>query len=83
MFNPVAIATTITQAEQRVNRFKSKLENRNIHSKIYEYCNAELITEREDGSHLTEYAPSFVSYMISEGVLADNEDKGDDEDFYE
>lgn len=45
VFNPVAVATTITEAEQRVNRFKSKLENRNIHSKIYEYCNSELISE--------------------------------------
>jgi uncharacterized protein (TIGR02391 family) len=45
IFNPVAKTTTITEAEQRVNRFKNKLENRNIHSKIYEYCNAELITE--------------------------------------
>jgi len=45
VFNPVAVATTITEAEQRVNRFKSKLENRNIHPKIYEYCNSELITE--------------------------------------
>jgi uncharacterized protein (TIGR02391 family) len=45
IFNPVTKATTITEAEQRVNRFKSKLENRNIHPKIYEYCNAELITE--------------------------------------
>ena len=44
-FNPVTKATTITEAEQRVNRFKSKLVNRNIHPKIYEYCNAELITE--------------------------------------
>ena len=44
-FNLVTKATTITEAEQRVNRFKSKLESRNIHSKIYEYCNAELITE--------------------------------------
>ncbi|WP_281227433.1 TIGR02391 family protein [Flavobacterium aquiphilum] len=45
VFNLVAVATTITEAEQRVNRFKSKLENRNIHSKIYDYCNSELITE--------------------------------------
>ena len=45
VFNPVTVATTITEAEQRVNRFKSKLENRNIHPKIYEYCNSELITE--------------------------------------
>jgi uncharacterized protein (TIGR02391 family) len=45
IFNNVITAKTITEAEQRVNRFKSKLENRNIHSKIYEYCNSELITE--------------------------------------
>lgn len=45
VFNPVATTRTITEAEQRVNRFKSKLENRNIHQKIYEYCNSELITE--------------------------------------
>lgn len=45
VFNPVTKSTTISEAEQRVNRFKSKLESRNIHSKIYEYCNAELITE--------------------------------------
>lgn len=45
VFNPVMIATSITEAEQRVNRFKSKLEGRNIHPKIYEYCNSELIAE--------------------------------------
>lgn len=44
-FNPVAVTKTISEAEERVNRFKSKLENRNIHSKIYEYCNTELISE--------------------------------------
>jgi uncharacterized protein (TIGR02391 family) len=45
VFNPVPTTRTITEAEQRVNRFKSKLEIRNIHPKIYEYCNSELITE--------------------------------------
>lgn len=45
VFNPVATTKTISEAEQKVNRFKSKLENRNIHSKIYEYCNSELMTE--------------------------------------
>lgn len=45
IFNPVTTTKTITEAEQRVNRFKSKLENRNIHPKIYQYCNSELITE--------------------------------------
>jgi uncharacterized protein (TIGR02391 family) len=45
VFNPITITKTITEAEQRVNRFKSKLENRNIHPIIYQYCNSELITE--------------------------------------
>jgi len=45
VFNPVKMSKTISDAESRVNRFKSKLENRNIHSKIYDYCNTELITE--------------------------------------
>ncbi|MCX6318077.1 MAG: TIGR02391 family protein [Bacteroidetes bacterium] len=45
ILNPVKKATTITEAEERISRFKSKLESRNIHPKIYEYCNSELITE--------------------------------------
>lgn len=45
VFNNIDSSKTIREAEQRVSRFKSKLENRNIHSKIYEYCNAELINE--------------------------------------
>lgn len=44
-FNPIDTSRTIQEAEQRVSRFKSKLEYRNIHSKIYEYCNTELISE--------------------------------------
>lgn len=38
-------ATTISEAEERANRFKSKLEQRNAHSKIYEYCKAELLAQ--------------------------------------
>lgn len=37
--------STILEAEQKVNRFKQKLEQRNAHKKIYEFCNAELISE--------------------------------------
>ncbi len=37
--------TTISEAEERANRFKSKLEQRNVHSKIYEYCKAELLAQ--------------------------------------
>ena len=45
IFNPVEKTKTIKDAELRVNRFKSKLESRNIHFKIFNYCNAELISE--------------------------------------
>ena len=44
-FKKVEFTSTISEAEQRVNRFKSKLEHRNVHLKIYEYCNAELLAE--------------------------------------
>lgn len=39
--------------------------------------------EREDGSHLTEDAPSFVDKMIEEGLLINNQDKGDFDNDYE
>lgn len=38
-------ALTITEAEQRANKLKSKLEQRNIHPTIYQYCKAELLAE--------------------------------------
>lgn len=44
-FNSVTKTGTISEAEQRINRFKSKLELRNIHPVIYKYCNTELISE--------------------------------------
>lgn len=38
-------ATTIAEAEQRASRLKHKLENRNVHPAIFEYCRAELLVE--------------------------------------
>jgi len=38
-------ATTILEAEQRASRFKYKLETRNIHELIFEYCKPELLAE--------------------------------------
>lgn len=38
-------ATTISEAEQRATRLKSKLEQRNAHAAIYLYCKSELLTE--------------------------------------
>jgi uncharacterized protein (TIGR02391 family) len=44
-FSPVNITTTISEAEQKANHLKLKLEQRNAHSKIFEYCKAELLAE--------------------------------------
>ena len=44
-YKEVEKATTIAEAEQRANRLKHKLENRNVHTTIFEYCKAELLVE--------------------------------------
>jgi len=44
-YKEVEKATTIAEAEQRANRLKHKLENRNVHAIIFEYCKAELLVE--------------------------------------
>lgn len=44
-FRVVEKAKTIADAEQRASRLKHKLENRNVHSAIFEYCRAELLVE--------------------------------------
>lgn len=44
-FLPTTLTTTIFEAEQKANRFKSKLEQRNTHPKIFEYCKAELLAQ--------------------------------------
>jgi uncharacterized protein (TIGR02391 family) len=40
-----AVASTVIEAEQRANSLKVKLENRNAHSKIFQFCSAELLAE--------------------------------------
>lgn len=44
-FSRIDAAKTISEAEQRVNRLKSKLEQRNAHQRIFEFCRAELLAE--------------------------------------
>lgn len=39
------VTVTISEAERKANRFKSKLEQRNTHPIVYKYCKAELLTE--------------------------------------
>lgn len=41
----IETSSTILEAEEKANRFKSQLEIRNVHPKIYEYCKAELLSQ--------------------------------------
>jgi uncharacterized protein (TIGR02391 family) len=41
----ISKSTTITEAEERANKLKYKLQSRNIHSEVFKYCNAELVVE--------------------------------------
>ncbi|RXM52927.1 MULTISPECIES: TIGR02391 family protein [unclassified Chryseobacterium] len=42
-FIEVNVATTISEAEERANRLKHKLENRNTHAEIFNYCKSQLL----------------------------------------
>lgn len=44
-FQEVNKATTICEAEQRASMFKYKLQIRNVHELIFEYCKPELLAE--------------------------------------
>lgn len=44
-FCKIKQASTITEAEQRANRLKNKLEQRNAHPAILKYCKAELLVD--------------------------------------
>ena len=44
-FKKVVKAQTISEAEQRADKFKYKLENRNTHEYIFRYCRPELMAE--------------------------------------
>jgi uncharacterized protein (TIGR02391 family) len=39
------IVQTVSEAEQKANRLKSRLETRNCHPKIFQYCRAELLAQ--------------------------------------
>lgn len=44
-YRKIVNTQTISEAEQRANRLKNKLEIRNCHPKIFEYCRAELVAQ--------------------------------------
>ncbi|MCL1942193.1 MAG: TIGR02391 family protein [Candidatus Azobacteroides sp.] len=78
VFNPTEKSQTISEAKQRVNRFKSKLEQRNIHPKIFEYCNSELISENyfhsvfEAVKSIAEEIRKKTNLTLDGGELVDN-----------
>lgn len=63
-FKEVKKATTIAEAEQRANRLKHKLENRNVHATILEYCKTELLVENYFHS-VFEATKSIADRLIS------------------
>ena len=44
-YHKINKTNTISEAEQRANKLKYKLEQRNTHKKIFEYCKSELLEE--------------------------------------
>jgi uncharacterized protein (TIGR02391 family) len=44
-FIEVKKATTLSEAQQRASHFKHKLEGRNLHQTIFDYCKPELLNE--------------------------------------
>lgn len=44
-FKKTTQATTLSEAQQRANSFKSKLQSRNVHHEIIRFCDAELLVE--------------------------------------
>lgn len=45
LFKKVSETKTISEAEQKANRLKSKLEQRNAHHLIFKFCRAELLSQ--------------------------------------
>ncbi|WP_343668417.1 TIGR02391 family protein [Chitinophaga sp.] len=45
LFRIVDKATKLSEAEERSNAFKYRLQNRNVHENVFKYCNAELLVD--------------------------------------
>lgn len=70
-FREIKSTATIPEAQQRVNRFKSKLEIRNVHEKIYEFCNTELINENYFHSVFEAVKSIFEVIRKKSGLISD------------
>ncbi len=67
------VATTISQAKERENSLRKKLEIRNSHNKLFEYCKSELLEENH--FHATFESVKSVTSRLREmsGVDGDGE----------
>ncbi len=45
LFKEIKKSVTLTDAEQRANVFLYKLQNRNVHENVFQYCKAELLVD--------------------------------------
>lgn len=73
-FNPVKHSTTLEEAEQRANQFKHKLERRNIHPKIYNYCKAELIAKNYFHAVFEAVKSIAEEIRVKSGLMSDGAD---------
>jgi uncharacterized protein (TIGR02391 family) len=71
LYKPVSKASTLTEAQQRANRFKQKLEARNTHSDIIKYCDPELLAENYFHSVFEAVKSVADRLRIMSGVHAD------------
>lgn len=70
-FRRVIATTTLTEAQDRASHYKYKLEQRNVHREVFNYCNEELL--KENYFHSVFEGIKSIAQRIREltGVYAD------------
>ena len=67
----IKAASNLTQAEERANRLKTKLQNRNGHPEIFRFCKAELLTNNYFHA-VFEAAKSIAEIIRQKSVLTED-----------
>ena len=70
-FREIESIFTITDAEYRASRFRKKLEQRETHYRIYEFCNAELLNENYFHSVFEAVKSVFEVIRMKSGLSVD------------
>ena len=70
-FREIESIFTITDAEYRASRFRKKLEQRETHYRIYEFCNAELLNENYFHSVFEAVKSVFFFFCMKSGLSVD------------